>query len=102
MKNVSDIKNNIGKSEGEILNPRITEKSSDKTAENVYVFDVSLRANKVQIKEAIKNIYKVEPRKINVSKVVAKNVFSRGRKGVKTGGKKAFVFLKKGDKIDII
>ena len=53
MKNVSDIKNNIGKSEGVILNPRITEKSSDKTAENVYVFDVSLRANKVQIKEAI-------------------------------------------------
>lgn len=99
---VSDIKNNIGKIEGILLRPRITEKSSDKAEVNVYVFDVAPKANKIQIKKAVKDIYKVDALKVNIAKVPSKTVFSRGRKGVKTGGKKAFVYLKKGDKIDII
>ena len=38
---VSDIKNNTGRIEGILLQPRITEKASDKAEENVYVFNVS-------------------------------------------------------------
>ncbi|MBU4480069.1 50S ribosomal protein L23 [Patescibacteria group bacterium] len=97
----SDIKNNIGKSESILLNPRVTEKSSDKATENVYVFDVATSSNKVQIKKAIKDIYKVDAIKINVTQVPSKRVVSRGRRGVKKGGKKAFVYLKKGDKIEV-
>ena len=99
---VSDTKNNIGKIEGILLNPRITEKASDMAERNVYVFDVSPRANKVLVKEAIKSIYNVDAVKVNITKVPSKTVFSRGRKGVKTGGKKAIVFLKEGDSIEVI
>jgi len=99
---VANIKNNIGNSENIILRPRITEKASDKAEDNVYVFEVSPNANKVQIKEAIKNIYKVDAVKVNITKTPSKTIFSRGKKGVKTGGKKAYVYLKKEDKIEII
>jgi len=99
---ILDKKNNIGKIQDILLNPRITEKSSKNAEKNVYVFDVSPRANKILIKKAIKDIYKVDAVKVNVSKIPLKAVFSRGKKGVKSGGKKAFVYLKKGDKIEII
>ena len=99
---VSDIKNNIGKTEGVLLKPRITEKASDLAEKNVYVFDVSPRANKVLVKEAIKSIYKVDVVRVNITAVPSKAIVSRGRKGVKKGGKKATVYLKKGDKIEII
>jgi len=100
--NVSDIKNNKGKLEKVLLKPRITEKASEKAGENVYVFDVLPRANKILIKKAIKDIYKVDAVKVNILKVPSKSVFSRGKKGIKAGGKKAFVYLKEGDKIEII
>ena len=96
----SDIKNNIGNLEKVLLNLRVTEKSSDKAEKGVYVFDVAPRTNKVQIKQAIKNIYKVDAVKVNIAQVPSKNVIARGKKGVKTGGKKAFVYLKAGDTIE--
>lgn len=99
---VSDTKNNIGKIENVILRPRITEKASQNAENSVYVFDVVTSANKTQIKQAIKSIYKVDVVKVNITQVPSKNVISRGRKGVKTGGKKALIYLKKGDKIEII
>ncbi len=99
---VSDTKNNTSKFEVALLNPRITEKASDKAEHNVYVFDVNQRANKVQIKEAVKKIYNVDATKINVTKTPSKKVFSRGRRGIKSAGRKAYVYLKKGDKIEII
>lgn len=99
---VVDVKNNIGKFEKVILNPRITEKASDKAEDNVYIFDIDPRANKIQVKEAVKNIYKVDAVKVNITKVPSKTTFSRGKKGVKAGGKKAIVYLKKEDKIEII
>jgi len=84
--------------------PRITEKATFQTEDGVYVFEVSPRATKTDIKEAIKHFYKVTPVKVNVTKIPEKQIFSRARrqKGVKGGGKKAYVYLKKGDKIEII
>jgi len=99
---VLDTKNNIAKFESVILNPRITEKSSDNAENNVYVFDVALKANKIQVKTAVKNIYKVDAVKVNIINIPTKKVSFRKGKGVKGGGKKAFVYLKEGDKIEII
>ncbi len=98
----TDTKNNIGNLENIILRPRITEKASDKATENVYVFEVVPNANKVQIKEAVEKIYKVKAVKVNIAQTPSKTIFSRGKKGVKSGGKKAYVYLKEGDKIEII
>jgi len=85
-----------------IKKPRITEKASFHAEQNVYTFDIEKSANKTEIKKAIFQLYKVKPVKVNILMVPDKRVFSKGKKGVKSGGKKALVFLKKGDKIEII
>ena len=85
-----------------IKNPRITEKASFNAEQNVYTFDVTENANKTEIKKAIFSLYKVHPVKVNILRVQDKQVMSKGKKGVKSGGKKALVYLKKEDKIEFI
>lgn len=85
-----------------IKNPRITEKASVAMEANSYIFNVSDDANKTEIKKAIFALYKVHPTKVNVLPIPKKEIFSRGKKGVRGGGRKAVVYLKAGDKIEII
>lgn len=87
-----------------LTHPRITEKATLHTDKGVYVFDVAPDATKKQIKEAVYAAYKVTPVKVNVSKVASKQKrnMRTGIKGVKSGGKKAYVYLKKGDSISIM
>lgn len=85
-----------------ISNPRITEKAAYASDKNVYTFDVATKSSKVEILKAIKEIYKVTPIKINVVAIPKKRVVRRGALGIKGGGKKAYVFLKKGDKIEFV
>ncbi len=84
--------------------PRMSEKAMYAADRNVYVFNIDPRANKQLIKEALKAIYKIEPVKINVSKIAKKKVRNQrtGVTGVKAGGKKAYVYLKEGDKINVV
>jgi large subunit ribosomal protein L23 len=83
-----------------LLRPRITEKASFVAEKNVYTFEVSPTATKGQVAEAIKAFYKFIPVRINIVKNPAKEVFVRGKKGMKSGVKKAYVYLKAGDKIE--
>jgi large subunit ribosomal protein L23 len=85
-----------------IKNPRVTEKASFGYENNVYSFNVSPSANKTEIKKAIFSLYKVKPVKVNILAVPRKNIISKGKKGVRGGGKKALVYLKEGDKIEFI
>ena len=85
-----------------IKNPRITEKASFAQEQNVYTFDVTSSANKTEIKKAIFTLYKVKPVKVNVLRVPRKSVMSKGKVGVKGGGRKALVYLKKDDKIEFV
>jgi len=66
-----------------------------------YVFEISDRANKHDVFTAVKAVYGVTPIKVNITNLPAKKVFSRGRAGAKSGIKKAVVYLKSGDKIEI-
>jgi large subunit ribosomal protein L23 len=86
-----------------LLSPRITEKGAYMSAHGAYVFNVHQDANKMQISAAIKEIYKVTPRKIAVVTIPRKSVPTRGtnRHGLTRGGKKAYVYLKKGDTIEL-
>ena len=70
--------------------------------QNVYSFDVVADANKTEIKKAIFAIYKVKPLRVNILAVPKKSASYKGKPGTKGGGKKAFVYLKKGDKIEFI
>ncbi len=85
-----------------IKNPRITEKASFAQEQNVYSFNVSLSANKTEIKKAIFSLYKVKPIKVNILAVPHKPSSFKGQKGIRGGGKKALVYLKTGDKIEFI
>jgi large subunit ribosomal protein L23 len=85
-----------------IKNPRITEKAAFSQEQNAYTFDVSVGANKTEIKKAIFTLYKVKPVRVNVLNIPKKNTFSRGIAGTKGGGRKALVYLKKGDKIEFV
>lgn len=86
-----------------IKKPKITEKSGIAAeSKNIYTFEVLKGATKKDVAEAIKQIYKVTPIKVNMITLPAKNVIKRGKKGIKPAIKKALVFLKKGDKISFI
>ncbi len=85
-----------------LMKPRVTEKSAVLAeSQNVYVFEVSNKANKLQIAKAVTTLYKVNPVKVNIVKLPKKNIVSRGKKGTTKGVVKAYVFLKKGDKIEL-
>lgn len=88
--------------ENVLVRPRVTEKASFRTEGNVYTFEVAAKATKKQIAKAVQSLYKVSPIKVNVAKIPSKRTFSRGKWGVKSGGKKAYVFLKKGDTIELM
>ncbi len=68
---------------------------------NAYTFDVSTNANKTEIKKEVFKLYKVKPVRVNVLGVPSKKVFLRGKPGVRGGGRKAVVYLKTGDKIEV-
>lgn len=85
-----------------LAKPVLSEKAARLgSEENVYTFTVDQRANKTQIKKAVQAYHKVTPAKVNiiVSNPAAKTF--RGRRGKTAGSKKAMVFLKKGDTINL-
>lgn len=84
-----------------VIRPIITEKANDLTAGGVYVFRVEDWANKFEIKKTIEGLYKVNVTRVNLVKVHPKKRFIRGKAGVKKGYKKALVFLKKGETIEL-
>nr|WP_180955750.1 MULTISPECIES: 50S ribosomal protein L23 [Bacillus] len=49
-----------------IKRPVITEASSDAMAEKKYTFEVDVRANKTQVKDAVQEIFDVKVEKVNI------------------------------------
>jgi len=86
---------------GVLIGPHVTEKSAIANESNSYVFKINPRSNRSMVKQAIKEVYNVIPRKVNITVIPNRAVFIKRKKGVKLGYKKAVVFLKKGDKIAI-
>jgi ribosomal protein L23 len=85
-----------------ILRPHITEKAGlQNEAFNVYTFQVAQKSTKHTISKAITALYKVVPSKVRVVNLPARAVFVRGKHGTQSAVKKAMVYLKKGDKIEI-
>ena len=94
---------NIKKHSTESLKrPHITEKATSLSESNIYTFEIERTATKTDVSKSIKELYKVVPVRINIVNIPPKNVFTRGKKGVKSGLKKAYVYLKAGDKIDTL
>lgn len=84
-----------------LIKPLITEKATALVSQNKYAFKVAPRANKVNIKKAISNLYGVEPLAVNIINERGKRVTYGRIRGKKSNWKKAIVTLKPGDKIEI-
>lgn len=78
-----------------------TEKGSTMLPMNKYLFWVDKRSNKIEIKKAIEDIYKVKA--LNVNTVSMRGKLKRVRYviGKTSDWKKAIVTLKDGSKIDV-
>jgi large subunit ribosomal protein L23 len=85
-----------------ILGARITEKAALGAEKGIYTFNVGENANKNEVKKAIKLIYGFTPKSVAIISIKEKKVVRRGIKGTKKGGKKAVVYMKKGDKIAFV
>ena len=91
----------IGRPAKYLVKPVISEKSTMVNALNKYVFEVSIDANKVEIKKAIQELYNVRPISINIINSAGKVVRSGRNYGQTKKVKKAIVTLKKGDSIKL-
>jgi|SRR3989338_29466 len=80
--------------------PHISERASDHAAKGTYAFRVSPDATKSQIGAAVAALYKVTVEKVRTVTLHPKRIIVKGKPGVRSGGKKAYVFLKTGQKID--
>lgn len=93
---------NLGRYAGILLKPHVSEKASVLADRGVYVFDVPLHANKIEIGKAVEAIYNVDVTDVRTQRGIGKPV-RRGRvTGRRNTWKKALVQLKKGQTISIV
>lgn len=86
-----------------IVKPIVTEKSiALQETRNVYVFEVLKSANKINIKQAIEEIFNVKVASVNTVNVQPKTKRVGRYVGKTKAYKKAYVELKQGSKIEIL
>jgi len=87
-----------------VLRPVISEKSMDQSTANKYTFAVADEANKMQIKAAVEELFKVTVTNVNVMTTKRKEKSRNRRRGRQVGytspWKKAVVTIKAGDSIE--
>lgn len=84
-----------------LLLPRLSEKAAGLTAHGTYVFNVPLQANKIQVRKAVEERYKINVVSVRTVRGIGKRV-NRGRvRGQRSAWKKAIVTVKAGQKIDL-
>jgi large subunit ribosomal protein L23 len=84
-----------------LIEPVLSEKANILREEGKYVFKVDPRANKIQIKEAVRRLFNVHPVSCTVMVVGGKPKRQRNRAGYTSTWKKAIVRLKKDEKISV-
>lgn len=84
-----------------ILEPVVTEKSTNLSSLNKVIFKVAPFATKANIKKSVEKLFKVSVIKVNTINLHPRFKMVRGRVAKSSGYKKAIVTLKKGQSIDI-
>jgi len=84
--------------------PRVTEKVVGKSEQNVYTFEVRRDATKHDVRDAVKEFFGVTPVKVNIVNKSPRPYKSRrlGRTVTEKGLKKAYVYLKEGDSVNLV
>ena len=85
-----------------ILYPHITEKATNLTKEDQYIFRVKKGCGKNEIKKAVESMYGINVVNVRVINIPPKEVRLGKNKGWKKGYRKAIVKIKKGQKIELL
>ncbi len=78
-----------------------TEKGMELLAQNKYLFKVDRRTNKIDVKMAVEDIYKVKVNSVHIINVKGKKRRVRFREGMTSSWKKAIVTLKPDNRIEV-
>lgn len=81
--------------------PHISEKSARLQETNQYVFEVTLGANKADVKAAVEELFSVKVASVNVVNTKGKARSFRFRSGSRGSKRKAYVRLAEGHTIDV-
>ncbi|MBL4918389.1 50S ribosomal protein L23 [Szabonella alba] len=84
-----------------IRKPIVTEKATLASEANAVVFQVAMDATKPMIKEAVEAVFGVKVKAVNTTITKGKAKRFRGRPGVRSDKKKAYVTLEDGNTIDV-
>ena len=84
-----------------IKKPIITEKATLASEANAVVFQVAMDATKPMIKEAVEAVFGVKVKAVNTTITKGKTKKFKGRPGVRSDKKKAYVTLEAGNTIDV-
>jgi large subunit ribosomal protein L23 len=90
-----------------ILYPRVSEKAyAGATSDNIYVFNIPISSNKLEIKKSIEALYSVKVEVVNIVRVkgkVKRTVKKGGRSvnGKRSDFKKAYVKVTEGQTIPV-
>ncbi|MDS9466421.1 50S ribosomal protein L23 [Paracoccus sp. MBLB3053] len=84
-----------------IVKPIITEKATMASEANAYVFQVAKDSSKPAIKDAVEALFNVKVKAVNTTITKGKTKRFRGRPGVRSDVKKAYVTLEAGNTIDV-
>ena len=97
----NDAKISFNKAYQVVLNPLVTEKSSQMSEFNKIVFSVPIAATKLDIKLSIEKIFSVHVKSINTILLKGKVKRFKGVLGRRPNTKKAIVTLAPGNTIDL-
>ena len=84
-----------------ILNPLVTEKSTQQSEFNKVVFSVPVNATKLEIKASVEKLFSVKVKAVNTILLKGKVKRFKGVLGRRSNTKKAIVTLEPGDTIDL-
>ena len=82
--------------------PHITEKATQLSQKNQYIFKVYPRANKAEIKKAIEDLFDVNVVGVRIVNIPRKQRRLGRISGFRKGYKKAIIKIRKGQKIEIM
>jgi large subunit ribosomal protein L23 len=84
-----------------LVKPLISEKATFLGSENKYVFEVSQKSNKKEIRQAIEGVYGVKPVRIHIVNVKGKEKKYGRTVGRTKDRKKAIITLREGESIQV-
>jgi large subunit ribosomal protein L23 len=87
---------------GVLKQAHITEKATDLTTHNKYIFEVFPKKNKQEVKNAVEQIYGVDVLAVNMINIPPKKRRMGRIEGLRAGYRKAIVQIKEGQKIELM